>query len=73
MSLTVKHVEDGNESLVLAGSVTFWERGQDGDHTVARKLDAFGCSDGAPFRSYSTGKVYVMNADGATVGVYDFT
>lgn len=73
--LTLKHVENcGHESIQLAHSVSFTPQTmKNADRGVtASKLDAFGCTMGGAggHCCYSSGIVYVMNANGSTVAKY---
>lgn len=71
--LTIKHVEkSGHEGIQMAHGVSV-SKGPNNTKAV----EAFGCTgiggavDESGHCTYGTGKVYVMNDAGATVGFYD--
>jgi len=76
--LTVKHVEkDGHESIRMVHSISYQpSRLEDIKGRTHSILTAYGCTDegGAVSDgvcSYSSGKIYIMNDAGSTVGNYD--
>lgn len=83
--LTVKHVEDGYESIHSCNEVSFYPRGEDPHNKDKPEglplLIAFGVPgpDTARMDSgheagilrFSNGRVFVMNASGQTVSSYD--
>lgn len=76
--LTIKHVEDGgHESIRMAHTVSFNPKGKEVDNGASTPtLEAYGCTgDGGAvvdgYCCYGSGKVYVMNDAGSTVGNYD--
>ena len=75
--LTIKHVEKcGHESIRMAHSVAWWPDGMQDADPRTPILEAYGCTgDGGPVSNgwccYGSGKVYVMNDSGSTVGNYD--
>jgi hypothetical protein len=77
--LTIKHIErSGYESIQCCASVTYHPKNTNADRKGAAELIAFGCSmRGGPTDEhgvcrYGTGRVFVMNENGATVAMYDF-
>lgn len=74
--LTIKHIENGHESIRMAHSVSYKASGTEDCNNGKPTLEAFGCTgDGGPVSNgwccYGSGKVFVMNDAGSTVGSYD--
>lgn len=79
--LTIRHVEkSGHESIQQANNVSFTPKkaSHPEDRDPRDELIAFGCTgiggavDEFGVCRYGSGKVYVMNDAGATVGNYSF-
>ncbi len=72
--LTVKHVEEGHESITQAITVEFERIHSDTPGAPSGpQVNAYGvpCGvDGGTINRYASGIVYVMNEAGATVGKY---
>lgn len=68
--LTVKHVEnDGHESVMLVLSVSYDPKGEELVGYGSPGPDEGARKDGVV--RYASGRVYVMNENGKTVGVYN--
>ena len=66
----------GHESIRMAHSVEYKPEGMQDADPRTPVLEAFGCTgDGGPVSNgwccYGSGKVFVMNDAGSTVGTYD--
>lgn len=74
--LTVKHVEEGRESICQAISVEFERLSSESPGApTGPQVNAYGVPNGldGTINRYSSGIVYVMNEAGATVGRYQLS
>lgn len=72
--LTVKHIEEGHESICQALSVEYEEViSASPGAPSGPQVNAYGVPNGldGTINRYGSGVVYVMNEAGATVGRYD--
>lgn len=72
--LTVKHIEEGRQSIIQALDIEFEAHvaaSDNADGYEGPQVSAYGTPREKTLQYFRSGRVYVMNEAGATVGMYD--